>query len=190
MKIDKNKSAIVLIEIQKQWTEKGFYNSLIKAQLESGQVLENTYTLVNEARENGFKIIHAPLIIDPENKKGWFAYLTFGRVFTKGSWKSEITNGFCRKDDLIVEGRYSFDAFTGSNLEQMLKENHIENLYFCGFTTDHCIAKTMKTALGKKFNSYLVSDCTAARSNSIQRKVEKRFNGRVVKHNEILEMVS
>ncbi len=28
-----------------------------------------------------------------------------------------------------------------------------ENLFFCGFTIDHCISKTMKTALGKRFNS-------------------------------------
>ncbi|MFQ6083396.1 MAG: isochorismatase family cysteine hydrolase [Candidatus Aminicenantia bacterium] len=190
MNINKIKSAIVLIEFQNQWTEKGLYHWLIKGQLKSRNVLENTYTLVKEAKKKGIKVIHAPLIIDPKNKKGWLAHLTFGKVFTKGSWKSEITKGLYEEGDLIVEGRYAFDAFIGSNLEQMLKDNNIENLFSCGFTTDQCIAKTMKTALEKGFNCYLVSDCTATMNSFSQKKTEKSFHGKVVNHQEILDMTS
>ena len=188
MNLNKNKSAVVLIEFQNQWTEKGLYHWLIKGQLKSRNVLENTRIFVKNARKEGINIIHAPLIIDPENKKGWLAYLTFGKVFTKDTGKSKITKGLYETGDIIVKGRYTFDAFTGSNLEQILKESQIKNLFFCGFTTDQCIAKTMKTALEKRFGCYLISDCTAAMNSFLQKKTENRFQGKVFSYQEILDM--
>ena len=72
MKINTKKSAIILVEFQNQWTERSIYHRLIKGQMESRGVLENTRILVREARKNGIKIIHAPLIVDPKRKKaGW-----------------------------------------------------------------------------------------------------------------------
>jgi len=182
MNIEKKKSAILLIEFQNQWTDKGLYHWLIKHQLTSRNVLINTQTLVREARKKRVKIIHAPLIIDPKNKKGWLSYLTFGNVFTKGSWKSEITEDFYEEKDHVVNGRYAFDAFIGSDLETILRENNVKNLFLCGFTTDQCVAKTMRTAIEKKFNCYLVSDCTATMNGVFQWKTERKYRGKVVNH--------
>ena len=170
-----SKSAILLVEFQKQWTKKGLYNWLIKKQLQKRKVLENTKKLVDNTREKGMKIIHAPLIIDPKNKKGWFARLTFGKVFTKGKKGNEISDGLFKKGDIIVKGRYAFDAFVGSDLEEILKENHIEKVYVCGFTTDQCVAKTLRTMHEKGINGIMVSDCTATLNSFFQKKVEKEF---------------
>jgi len=180
MNINKSRSAILLLEFQNQWTKKGLYNWLIKKQLKSRNVLENTQKLVDNARKQGIKIIHAPLIIDPKNKKGWLAYLTFGKVFTKGKSNSEISDGLFKKGDFIVKGRYAFNAFIGSDLEDILKENNLEDIFICGFTTDQCIAKTMRTMIKKKINSYLVSDCTATLNLFLQKKTEKEFGEEVV----------
>ena len=182
MNIEKSKSAVVLIEFQNQWTTKGLYHWLIKGQLTSRNVLANTLALANEARKKGIKIIHAPLIIDPENKKGWLAWLTFGKVFTKGTWKAEITEGLFKEGDILVTGRYAFDAFVGSDLEQVIEDNDIETLLICGFTTDQCIAKTMRTAIKKGVDSYLVSDCTATMNGFFQWKTERKYRGKVVNH--------
>lgn len=186
MNIEKEESAIVLIEFQNQWVEKGLYNWLIKDQLMSRDVLSNTKTLVDEARKRGIKIIHAPLIIDPEHKKGWLAWLTFGKVFTKGTRKAEIMEGMFKEEDIFVTGRYAFDAFVGSNLQNILKENSVENLFLCGFTTDQCVAKTMRTAIEKGYNCYLVSDCTATMNGFFQWKTERKFRGKIIKHADIM----
>ena len=186
MDIEENKSAVVLIEFQNQWTCKGLYNWIIKGQLTSRNVVANTLTLVDEARKRGIKIIHAPLIVDPENKRGWLAWLTFGKVFTKDTPKAEIMKGLDRKGDIHIKGRYAFDAFVGSNLEQVIQENEIETLLICGFTTDQCVAKTMRTALEKGFNPYLVSDCTATMNAFFQWKTERKFRDRVIAYADIL----
>lgn len=167
-------SAIVLIEYQNQWIKKGLYYSLIKKQLKSRKVLENTHSLVTYARTHGMKIIHAPLVIDPKNKKGWLAYLTFGQIFTKGTWKAAIPEELISENDLFVQGRYSFDAFVGSDLENLIRNNNFDKLYLCGFITNQCIAKTLKTCMIKKIEAYIVSDCTATISNYLQNKSENR----------------
>jgi len=182
MNIEKERSAIVLIEFQNQWTVKGFYHWLIKGQLTSRNVLENTITLVDEARKKGVKIIHAPLIIDPEHKKGWLAWLTFGKVFTKGTRKAEIMERLFKEGDILVTGRHAFDAFVGSDLKQVIEGNDIETLLICGFTTDQCVAKTMRTAIKKGVDSYLVSDCTATMNGFFQWKTERKYRGKVVNH--------
>ncbi len=184
--LDKSKSAVLLVEFQNQWTEKGLYNRLIKKQLESRGVLENTKKLVKKARELGMKIIHAPLVIDPKNKKGWLAFLTFGKVFTRGTRKAEISEGLFREGDLVVKGRYAFDAFVGSDLENILKENGIETVFVCGFTSDQCVAKTMQTLLKKGFDTRMVSDCTATLNDFFQKRTEKKFSDRVVNSNDVL----
>ncbi len=187
MNMKHEKSAVVLIEFQNQWTEKGLYHWIIKGALKSRNVMENTYEFVQKARAAGIPVIHAPLVIDPDNKRGWLAHLTFGKVFTKGSRKAGITPGLFEKGDICVTGRYAFDAFIGSNLESLLKEHGITTLLICGFTTDQCVAKTMKTALDKGFNAYMVSDCTATMNGLFQKITEAKFQPNVIDHQTALD---
>jgi nicotinamidase-related amidase len=176
MKFSPHETAIILIEFQNQWTEPGFYNFLIKSQLEKRSVIKNTVNLVDAGRNAGYRIVHAPLIIDPANKKGLLAHLTFGRVFTKGTRKAQITDGLYQPEDIVIKGRYAFDAFKGSDLEELLMANGLKVLLFAGFTTDQCVAKTMRTAITKGFECYMAAGCTATFSGLIQKMMERRFN--------------
>jgi len=189
-RFSEGKSALVLVEFQNQWTEPGLYHALIRRQLQSRRVLENTRWLVEHARVRGVTIIHAPLVIDPENKRGWLAHLTFGKVFTKGAQKSRIMSGLYQDTDLVVEGRYAFDAFVGSNLEELLRSRSVQTVFLGGFTTDQCVAKTLRTAVAKGFDAYMVSDCTATMSRFFQRKTEREFGERVVRARDLPAAIS
>ncbi len=176
--MDKNNTAILLIEFQKTWTEKGIFYKLIKKEYLSRNVLGNTKQLISAARKKGIKIIQAPLILDKSDKKRYKktpfpARLT--RRFTVDTWKAEFTDGIHEKSDIIIKGRYGFDACEGSDLEQLLKENGIKNVYVCGFTTDHCVKETMNSLISKGYNCIMVSDCTATKNNSLQKKIEGEF---------------
>lgn len=177
---DRNKKnpAILLIEFQKTWTEKGFFYKLIKNEYLSRNVLHNTKELVSAARKKGVKIIQAPLILDKEDKKRYKKTPFPARLlkcFTRDTWKSEFTVGIYEETDLVVQGRCGYDACECSNLEQLLKENKIENIYVCGFTTDYCVKETMTSLINKGFHCVLVSDCTATRNHKLQKKAEKGF---------------
>ncbi len=179
-------SAVLLVEFQNQWTLRGPYHRLIREQLASRQVVANTKALVSGARERGMAVVHAPLVIDPARKKGWLAHLTLGKVFTRGTWKAAITDGLFAEGDHIVLDRYAFDAFTGTELERMLHGLSAEHLFVCGFTTDQCVSRTLRTALARGFEGHLVSDCTATLFPWLQRRVERRLGARVVGHRELL----
>ncbi|MFK7733904.1 MAG: isochorismatase family cysteine hydrolase [Pseudomonadales bacterium] len=172
-------TAIFVVEFQNQWTEPGLYNRMIKEQYDSRNVYENTVRLLSAARDRNFPVVQAPLVIDPKNKQGWFAWLTFGRFFTKGSRRAEFTNGIVQDTDIIVQGRAGFDGFVGSDLAEKLKETGAKNLLFCGFTTEHCVDMTMETALKKHgFDVWLIPDCTATKNARLQNKVEQKWSAR------------
>ena len=94
-----------------------------------------------------------------------------------------------KEGDILVTGRYAFDAFVGSDQEQVIEEKSNKNLVICGFTTDQCIAKSMGTAIKKGVDSYLVSDCTATMNGFFQWKTEKKFRGSVASYREILNEI-
>ncbi|MBW1946031.1 MAG: hypothetical protein JRJ51_24880 [Deltaproteobacteria bacterium] len=54
----------------------------------------------------------------------------FGKVFTKGARKAEIMEGLFKEGDILVTGRYAFDAFVGSDLEQVIEDNDIDGSEF------------------------------------------------------------
>lgn len=183
-------SAVVLIEFQRQWTDPGLYHWLIRSQLDSRAVLARTRSLARAAREHGACVIHAPLVIDPAHKQGWLAHLTLGKVFTKGTSRAQLSEGLHEAADLVVRGRTRFDAFAGSDLEELVRAEGIDQLYFCGITTEYCVAKSMRTAQGLGFSSTMVSDCTATRNGRIQRRVEREFEPWVLSSREVTERLA
>jgi len=177
MKNKNEQIAIINIEFQKSWTDKGFFNRLIKKELTRKNVLKNTIDLLYFARENEIKVIQAPLLIDKKDKnykKMPFPAKLFGQL-TKGTWKAEFTEGIYKQSDIVAVGRYGFDATKGSNLEKLLQNNEIKTVYVCGFTTDHCVKETMNSLIEKGYKCIMVSDCTATRNKKIQDKIEQSF---------------
>jgi len=171
-------SALLLIEFQKTWTEKGIFHKLIKKEYEKRNVLDNTIKTAEFFRELNIPVIQAPLILDKSDKNRYKQTPFLARLlkqFTINTSKAEFTEGIYKKDDISVTGRYSYDAFKGSNLEEILKENQIETVFVAGFTTDHCVKETMVSLQEKGYKSVMLSDCTATGNAKLQMKTESEF---------------
>lgn len=119
-KFDPDRTALVLVEFQRQWIDLGLYNLLVRRSLAKHDVVERTRDTVRAARDAGVLVVHAPLVIDLENKRGWLATLTRGLVFTESTPRVAFTPGLYCEGDPVVEGRYTFDAFGGSDLRTIL----------------------------------------------------------------------
>lgn len=170
-------SVLLIIEFQKTWTERGFFHWLIEDQYHSRKILRQTIRLAAAARENGYGVIQAPLILDKSDRTRYSRIPFFPKLmggFTNGTWKTEFTEGVSDKSDIIVSGRCGFDATECSDLEEILKKRKIKNVFFCGFTTDHCVDLTIQTLVARGYNTFLVSDCTATRNEKIQKEIEAR----------------
>jgi len=171
------KTAILVVEFQRTWTERSFFHRLIRKQYVSRNVHENTRRLLEVARKRGLTVIQSPFVLD-RNDRVTYRQIPLPpklfRQFTANTWRAEYTEGIFHESDIEVRGRTGFDNTRGSNLRAILQERGIERIYFTGFTTDQCVARTMDTLLAEGYECILVSDCTATRNARIQRKTEAR----------------
>jgi nicotinamidase-related amidase len=132
------------------------------------------------------QIIHAPLVVDPEDWRGWLAHLTFGQIFTKGTPSAEFAEEVYEEEDLVATGRYALDPFVGSNLDALLRRSGTETVLFGGFLSDQCAGKGVLTALQNGFDAYLVSDCSATITRLQDWWIERRLDGHTVSSREVL----
>ena len=84
-------------------------------------------------------------------------------------------------EDIIIEkDRYS--AFVYTNLDLILRTNHVKTLIFSGVATNVCVESTIRDAFQLNYNTVLLSDCTATFNEDYQKFSEdiiSRFFGTV-----------
>jgi nicotinamidase-related amidase len=66
-----------------------------------------------------------------------------------------------REDEPLIE-KSANCAFVGTDLETRLREAGVTTLVIVGFVTNHCVETTARVAGDLGFNTYVVSDATAA----------------------------
>ncbi|MCT3664363.1 cysteine hydrolase [Elizabethkingia anophelis] len=165
------KTALILIETQNEWMHSE--GKLKKLLITDEQMMKNSITNIekalNYARQNDIQIIHVGLRFEkgyPEMgsgksglrkaipKAGTFKINEFGLQFYETVKPMN--------DEFVVTGRLGASSFTASNLDTYLRNNRIENLYLAGYATHVCVESTLRDAHDKGYNTFLLSDATAA----------------------------
>jgi nicotinamidase-related amidase len=170
--IDPQKTALVCIEYQNEFTtEGGKLYPAVKDVMETNDMLNKSSKVAQTCREKGAKVMHAAITFkedasdNPNKGLGILAGCAKDKLFTEGSWNAMFCEAMKPQEgDLIVEGKRGLDAFPGSNLEELLKKGAIETVVLCGFLTNCCVESTMRTAYEKGFNVVTLTDCCAATS--------------------------
>ena len=155
--IDASKTALLLVEYQNEFTtEGGKLHDAVKESMAATGMLERSAKLADEARNKGVTIIHAPITFkedasdNPNKGLGILAGCAAEQLFTEGTWNADFHESMIpQAGDLVVEGKKGLDAFPGTNLESLLKENGIETLALSGFLTNCCVESSMRTAYEK-----------------------------------------
>jgi nicotinamidase-related amidase len=179
MDVDPKRTALVLIEYQNDFTtEGGSLHDAVKDVMDETGMLENTKRLVDDARDAGATIIHAPISFapgygelgDPDKVYGILKGVIDSNSFVKGTWGVEICDDLTPQEgDIVVEGKRGLDTFATTNLDFVLRSNDIETVVLGGFLTNCCVESTMRSAYEKGYDVITLTDCTAATSDEEQR---------------------
>src|SRR5260221_11751346 len=127
--MDPKKTAVVLIEYQNDFTsEGGSLHDAVKGVMEQERMLPNTVEAVEQARELGATIIHAPITFTHDYHElsptpyGILKVVVDSHPFRKGTWGAEIVQDLTPvEQDIVVEGKRGLDAFASTNLDFILR---------------------------------------------------------------------
>jgi len=172
-------TALIVIDMQRDFLEKGGYISEMGYSLENGRsIIPALQSLLAECRRRDFLIIHTreghrPSLLGCPPNKHWRSLNNssfgigdlgpLGRILVIGEpgWDiiDELKPDYSREIVIDKPGKGSFVA---TDLELVLNVNKIENLLVTGVTTDVCVHTTLREANDRGFECLLVSDCCAA----------------------------
>jgi len=163
------KTAILCLEFQNDFIDKsGVMYSHLEKELSRTRILNKSKKLISSARKKGVTIIHAPVTIVKHHRKFEKRAVTYGIMYNKqkanafreGEIGSEFHEDFKpRKEDFIVREKHGPDSFYGTNLDEILQRNHIQNVAIIGLLTNCCVESTMRSAYELGYNVYTIIDC-------------------------------
>lgn len=190
-------TALVLIEYQNDFTsDGGTLHQAVKPVMETTRMLDNTVETVQQARELGVTIVHAPITFTEDYHEltaqpyGILKGVVDSKSFRKGTWGAEIVDVLKpQTQDIVVEGKRGLCGFASTNLDFILRSRGISTIALGGFLTNCCVESTMRTGYEKGYQVVTLKDCTAALSEEEQRlAIEKNYPmfSRPMNHEEFL----
>ena len=78
-----------------------------------------------------------------------------------GSWGEAVIDELKPKQNEIVVINFGSDSFEGTDLDLILHNNRINDLYFTGQCIEHVVGTTMKRAVNMGYGATLLKDCTS-----------------------------
>lgn len=172
MAINAEKSALVLIEYQNDFTSTGgVFHDAVKGVMQATEMLAKTQQVLAKAREKGLAVVHTPISFAPgyfeitQHPYGILKGVVDGQAFVKDSWGAAIVDTLApQAGEIVIEGKRGLDAFASTNLDFILRSKGIERVALGGFLTNCCVESTMRTAYEHGFQVVTLTDCAAATS--------------------------
>ncbi len=167
------KIAVVLIGYQNDYfAEDGTLHGVIEEPGRAASVLSNTLALIERLRSTPVHLIATPIIFTPDYTElvdpvGILKTIQDVGAFKVGLKGAEIIPEFLAFGNRIVEvaGRRGLDAFSNTHLNDVLQEKGVTDVVLAGVVTSICIDSTGRSAAENGYKVYILSDCTAGRTD-------------------------
>jgi nicotinamidase-related amidase len=148
---------------------------------DKGALLARTTQLLDAARRAGLRVIYVVVAFRPgypeasPRNQSFRAVRDSGR-FVDGSAGTEVHAAVAPRPSDVVVTKHRVSAFTGTDLEVILRSNGIEALLLAGIATSGVVLSTVRHAADADYRVVVVEDCCADRDAEVHRVlVEKVF---------------
>ena len=127
-------------------------------------------------REVGTLIIYYPVIMTAGNRfkdEAWDLHAcgNIENLFVAGTRNCDFADEVRpQAADIILNGRKNFNAFEGTQLQEIIESKGITRLFVMGFLTNVCVEETTKEAsnLFPNLNIYVLHDGCAAKTKQVR----------------------
>lgn len=147
----KDHTSLVLINCQKGFLDD---QSELKTQLED---------LVGFARQNNWKIIHAPFSYEERNFPSP-AQLLMDKKLKASSTNTDLM--YVEDGDITLTSRSTLSAFSETDLEKILRKHDLEHLVLAGPVADLTLDSTMRDGIQNDFHIAIITDALSLTNQS------------------------
>lgn len=171
-----NKAAVIVVDMQNAFAKKGGMLDVLGRDISGADsVIENTGKVLHAARQAGIPIIYLKMSYNPDlsncgtpQSPHWHKEKALvamrqdpdhsGRFLIQGTWDEQIVDELRPEtnDLVLLKSRYS--GFRGTNLDSVLKRDHITHLVFTGISTNICVESTLRDAFFMDYWPILITD--------------------------------
>ncbi|MNB80114.1 Isochorismatase family protein YecD [compost metagenome] len=150
-----NKSVLLVMDMQ---------NSIVSRYVDNDKVLSPFQQSIAFARDQGIPVIYVKVAfragfpeINPSNKMFGNTRNRAGSM-TIPEEMTQIHQSVEPRADEIIVNKLRVSAFTGSDLDVILRSNHIDTLILSGIATSGVILSTLREAADKDYTIKVLSD--------------------------------
>jgi len=176
MSTDPKTTAIILVGYQNDYfAADGVLRGVVEEANRVDQTLANTLDLLKRVADTPVMIVHTPIILEPDYRAlaspvGILHAIKESGAFAKGTHGAEILPEVAAFGDRIITvgGKIGFNGFANTELDRLLRERGIRDIFLAGMVTSLCIDSTGRAGYERGYRVTILSDCTASRTRSEQ----------------------
>ena len=138
------------------------------------EILPGCVSFMDRARELGVQIIHVRIIDLPEGGSDSPSWLRAKGMISgvnafavEGTWGADFCEGCAPKPGELLITKHRSSAFTGTNLDLVLRANGVQTVVIIGEQTPGCVEATYRDAAYHDYYNVLVEDLVAARDRAL-----------------------
>lgn len=161
-------TALVVIDIQKDMTEKNGKRPLNLAQTDS--IIPIVNGLIKNAEAKKWIVVY----ITHEYRKGSALRLVTRDFLLEGMPGAEMDSrvAFINKNHFV---KHRMDAFSNPEFDAFLRNNQVNQVLLTGMAAEECLDRTCRGALNRRYGVTMISNAIAGRSDGSRRKKIKDY---------------
>lgn len=169
-------TAVILVGFQNDYfAPDGILRGVVEEPNRVDAVLANTLAFLRKMAPTELTIISTPIVLEPDYRALANSVGILDTIKASGAFKAG-TPGAATLPELLafgdrityVKGKVGFNAFSHTELDQVLRERGIATVLVAGMVTSLCIDSTGRAAYERGYNVRILSDCSSARTRSEQ----------------------
>ncbi len=196
-KITPAHSALLIIDMQNDFCAPGGYINRVKNKdvSASAAVAARINAVLDAARAADVLVVwvraiyDAKYLVSPMLAKQQELGITDG-LCSEGSWGAEFFGVKPAADEFVID-KHRYSAFSGTKLDNLLREHGIRTLVLTGVATNVCIESTMRDGFMNGYYIVVPQDCVGSHSQDLHEATLKNVRltfGDVPQSNELVDL--